>query len=152
VQQLVKEVGTQCRVDARVDFPAQPLWEALTEFGALAKFPTVFKAAMLPSVLPAFCLAADDDVALQAHAGNGIVQGHWAADLTRERAAANLKVWRERAQTGQGGVIVPRCPSAWKSTMSVWGPAPNDAWLMREVKAKFDPQGIFNPGRFIDGI
>jgi len=152
VQQLVTEIATQCQIDARVDFPAQPLWDSLTEFGALASYPTVFKATLLPSALAAFCLAADGDTALRAHAGNGIVFGQWSADLTGSRAAEMLTVWRERAQLGQGSVIVQRCPSAWKSTLSVWGPPPNDAWLMREVKAKFDPKGIFNPGRFIDGI
>jgi glycolate oxidase FAD binding subunit len=152
VQQLVKEIGTQCRVDARVDFPAQPLWDALTEFGALPEYPVVFKATMVPSALPAFCLQAQGDAAIRAHAGNGIVYGQWPAGLTSEHAALMLTQWRERAHAGQGSVIVPRCPPAWKSALSVWGPAPNDAWLMREVKAKFDPNGIFNPGRFIDGI
>jgi FAD/FMN-containing dehydrogenase len=36
--------------------------------------------------------------------------------------------------------------------LSVWGPAPASIALMREVKGKFDPKRVFNPGRFVDGI
>jgi glycolate oxidase FAD binding subunit len=152
VQQLVKEVGTQCRVDARVDYSAEPLCHSLIEFAALPEFPIAFKATMLPSAVAAFCIAADGETALCAHAGNGIVYGQRPATLTSTQAATMLTTWRERAQQGQGSVIVQRCPAGWKAMLSVWGPTPNDAWLMREVKAKFDPKGIFNPGRFIDGI
>jgi glycolate oxidase FAD binding subunit len=155
VQQLVKEVGTQCRLEARVDFTAVPLWNALIEFAAWPPPQTVFKANLLPSVVASFCLSMDREPnrpALRAHAGNGIVHGHWTDDLTKERAASMLTAWRDLAHRGQGGVIVLCCPSEWKKALNVWGPAPEGAWLMREVKAKFDPQRIFNPGRFIDGI
>ena len=154
VQQLVTEVGTQYhQVQARVDFTAQPVWDALVEFGSGAR--TTFKANLLPSAVAAFCHNVDREPnppALRAHAGNGIVYGHWGADLTRDQAASMLTTWRQQASAGQGGVIVPCCPPEWKTTLDVWGPAPGDAWLMREVKAKFDPKRIFNPGRFVAGI
>ena len=73
-------------------------------------------------------------------------------DWTREKIASLLGAWREAAARVQGRVIVLRCPAEWKSVISVWGPIGNDAWLMREVKEKFDPHGIFNPGRFYHGI
>ena len=156
VQQLVTEVGTKYhQVQARVDFTAQPVWDALVEFGSGPQVQTTFKANLLPSAAAAFCQNAErtpNGPALRAHAGNGIVYGHWGADLTRDQAASILTVWRQQASTGQGGVIVPRCPPEWKTTLDVWGPAPGDAWLMREVKAKFDPKRIFNPGRFVAGI
>ena len=152
VQQLVKEVGTQCQFEARVDFTAQSLWDALVEFAAAPDM--AFKANLLPGALASFCRSVDCEPnrpALRAHAGNGIVYGVW-ADLTKELASAMLTVWRGLAQKAGGSVIVPRCPSDWKAALNVWGPAPGDAWLMREVKAKFDPKRIFNPGRFVDGI
>jgi len=126
------------------------------EFGASQENAFVFKANLLPSATAAFCLAADQDAErplLHAHAGSGIVYGFYpGAGLTKEQAASMLTTWRERAAKGQGGVIVPRCPSEWKRSLNVWGPPRGDAWLMREVKAKLDPRGIFNPGRFVDGI
>ena len=155
VQQLVKEVCTQCRIQARIDFTAQPLFEALVELAAWPDAQLTFKANLLPSAVAAFCQSVDREPnrpALRAHAGNGIVHGQWPAGLTMEQAASMLTTWRALAATGRGSVIVTLCPSAWKSTLNVWGPASHDAWLMREVKAKFDPKRIFNPGRFVDGI
>jgi len=155
VQQVVREVGAQCRVEGRVDSAAQPVWDALIEWSAWPSGQTMFKANLLPSAVAAFCLAVDCESqrpALRAHAGNGIVVGQWPAGLTKPEAAAMLTAWRERALLGRGSVIVPRCPSEWKATLDVWGSSRDDAWLMREVKAKFDPRGIFNPGRFVDGI
>lgn len=152
VQQLVKEVATQCRIEARVDITAEPLCHAVVE-SAGAHDGTTFKASLLPSTLAAFCLAADrEGAAIHAHAGNGIVYGRWNADLTKERAASILTTWRERARQGQGSVIVTCCPGEWKASLNVWGPIRNDGWLMHEVKRKFDPRGVFNPGRFVDGI
>jgi glycolate oxidase FAD binding subunit len=153
VQQLVKEVGVQCRLQAQVDAAAQPLWDALVEQSAWSG--TIFKANLRPSATAAFCQGVDREPnrpALRAHAGNGIVFGQWPAGLTMEQAGSMLAAWRELAATGHGSVVVAACPSEWKKSLSVWGPAPSDAWLMRDVKAKFDPHGIFNPGRFVDAI
>lgn len=155
VQQLIKEMGPTGRLHARVDFTANPLWDALAEFAAWPEAQTVFKANVLPSAVAAFCQYVDrreNGLALRAHAGNGIVYGHWPVGLTKEEIASMLTRWRQSAAEGQGGVIVAACPSAWKASLDVWGPASGDAWLMREVKAKFDPRRLFNPGRYVDGI
>lgn len=155
VAQLVKEVGMPRQLIARVGFTAQPLWNRLIELAASPSASTTFKANLLPSAVATFCQSVDQGpkgAALCAHAGNGIVHGLWTDALTKEQTANMLTTWRELAQKGQGGVIVPRCPPEWKAMLKVWGPAPGAAWLMREVKAKFDPQGIFNPGRFVDRI
>jgi glycolate oxidase FAD binding subunit len=155
LQQLIQEVGTQCRLEARFDYPAQPLWDALIEFAAWQAARMTFKANLLPSAVASFCQSVDQEPnrpAVCAHAANGIVHGQWSADLTKEQAASMLTAWRALARKGQGSVIVPRCAPEWKSTLDVWGPVPGDAWLMREVKAKFDPKRIFNPGRFVGGI
>jgi glycolate oxidase FAD binding subunit len=155
VQEIVKE-STHCRhLHARVDFTAAPIFDGLCEALASPRHPISFRANMLPSATAAFCIEADraaGGVALQAHAANGIVVGQWPSDLTKEQAASILTAWRDHAKKGQGSVVVTRASSEWKASLSVWGPAPNDAWLMREVKLKLDPKGIFNPGRFIDGI
>ena len=151
VQQIIKEVKVQHRLDARVDFTATPLWDALGEFPAST--PTVFKANLLPSGVLKFCLDMSGEVnqpALIAHAGSGIVYGHWSADLTSLDAVRILRTWREEAFCGN--VIVASCPIAWKAAIDVWGPPPESVVLMREIKAKFDPNRVFNPGRFLGSI
>jgi glycolate oxidase FAD binding subunit len=51
-----------------------------------------------------------------------------------------------------GNVTIPWCPTEWKSTLNVWGPARGDFELTRKVKTLFDPANILSPGRFAGGI
>jgi glycolate oxidase FAD binding subunit len=114
-----------------------------------------FKANMLPSAVAGFCREAtklSPRPILQAHAGNGIVIGHVSADLTREQAATMLTTLTAIATAAHGNLIVTRCPPEWKRDLPVWGRTTGDRVLMRAIKQKLDPHGIFNPGRFVDGI
>jgi glycolate oxidase FAD binding subunit len=155
VQQLVREVAACYPLEARVGSIAVPLWRALAELPGRQSGPLTFKANLLASATAGFCRRVSelpDGLLLQAHAGNGIIVGHAPNGLTMDRAAALLKTLREWAAVGKGQVVLPRCPTRWKETLSVWGPPPADAWLMRAVKQQLDPHGLFNPGRFVDGI
>ncbi len=55
---------------------------------------------------------------------------------------------RERA----GSLVVERCPAHLKSPVDVWGDVGDAIGIMRRIKAKLDPAGILNPGRFVGGI
>ena len=90
-------------------------------------------------------------MAIQAHAGNGIVLGHLDGDLTLEHAARMLSSLLELAGP-EGNVIVVRCPAEWKRSLPIWGRPRGDAWLMRAVKDKLDPGSLFNPGRFLTDV
>ncbi|MCI0380686.1 MAG: FAD-binding oxidoreductase [Gemmataceae bacterium] len=173
VQQLIKETGGDFSLEANLGHTASPLWQGLTDWDAAAAAETVFKASVLPSATADFLnLAArqSERVLLRAHAGNGVVWGHWPAGeivvgtlrvpsqadgtrsvpttllspagLTSAEAAAMLNEWRER-----GVVVVHRCPHEWKTKLSVWGPSRADWTLMAEVKKSMDPHDVFNPGR-----
>ena len=61
-------------------------------------------------------------------------------------------IGRYTAASGHGNIVILRCPSAWKKDLPVWGAPRSDVWLMRAVKQQLDPHGLFNPGRFVDGI
>jgi len=155
VQQLVRELQARYELDARVGFPAEPLWQRLVELPAFPDAALTFKANLLPSALAGFCLAAARlpvPLLLQAHAGSGISVGHVTAEIDAERAASLMQTLRELANCGAGQVVVVRCPTAWKQAISVWGPPRGDRELMRRVKDQIDPRRLFNPGRFVDGI
>jgi glycolate oxidase FAD binding subunit len=112
-----------------------------------------FKANLLPSATADFCRQADnwpDRLMLQAQAGNGIVYGHAGAGLTLDRAASMLQFLQSAAGKAQGNIVLLRCPTPWKKTLPVWGAPRGDYHLMRSIKRKLDPNGLFNPGRFID--
>ena len=142
-------------LEARAGAAGQTLWRELVEATDPGPARLSFKANLLPAAVASFCLRAaglSDDVRIHAHAGSGIVRGHFPGALTLERAQDMLKGLQEAAQAAQGNLILPRCPPEWKRSLPVWGRPRGDAWLMREVKAKLDPNGLFNPGRFLDAI
>lgn len=152
VQQLVKEAGSQGALEALVGFPTRPVCAALGESSDMGL--ATFRASVPSSATADFCrsILGGEDLFLQSHAGNGIVLGHLVGDWSMARAGETLATWRRLAAERGGHVVITRCPSEWKKTLSVWGPPPRDAWLMREVKKKLDPRNLFNPGRFVDGI
>lgn len=156
VQQLLKELpgDARPRLETRVGVATAPLWRTLAEWPAGAQDGLAFKANLLPRGTADFCTRVDalaDGPALHAQAGNGIVWGHVAEVGTPGRAAALLTQLLEWAGP-EGNVIVRHCPPAWKASLPVWGRPRADAWLMRTVKQHLDPRGLFNPGRFVEGI
>ena len=58
----------------------------------------------------------------------------------------------EYAAEHNGSASILFCPVALKRVTNVWGPARNEAALMRRVKNAFDPENVFAPGRFVAGI
>jgi glycolate oxidase FAD binding subunit len=157
VRQLMQEVlpsGVR-GLEARAGGACRSLWQSLAEAVDAPDARLSFKANLLSGAVASFCLHAarlSAGIRLHAHAGSGIVYGHFSSDLTLERIQEMLKGLQDAAEAAQGNLILPRCPPEWKRSLPVWGRPRGDAWLMREVKAKFDPRGLFNPGRFIDGI
>jgi FAD/FMN-containing dehydrogenase len=114
-----------------------------------------FRANVLPSALADFCMFASglsSGILLQAHAGNGIAVGLLRGDLTLDQAKAMLTPLLERAVAAQGNLVIARCPTEWKRELPIWGRPRGDWALMRRVKQAFDPRGVFNPGRFVDGM
>ena len=51
-----------------------------------------------------------------------------------------------------GSVVVDHAPPSLKRQIAVWGDDPGGLEIMRNIKQKFDPAGILNPGRFVGGI
>jgi len=51
-----------------------------------------------------------------------------------------------------GSVILQKLPPGWKEHIDVWGPTGTAASLMKGMKQAFDPSGVLNPGRFVEGI
>ena len=69
-----------------------------------------------------------------------------------EIALALLDHLRERVDPRGGSVVVLQAPSQLRGKMDVWGPDRGTLALMREIKHRFDPNRILNPGRFVGGI
>jgi glycolate oxidase FAD binding subunit len=125
------------------------LLDQLVDWQANAPGQTIFKANLLPSMVANLCQAATQhfpDVALLAHAGNGIV---WGAlpEMDYAKVHEGLATLRRLVGSHAGNLTVPRCPPDWKDKLGVWG-APRGDWsIMEKLKRKLDPENILNPGR-----
>ncbi|MBM4264214.1 MAG: FAD-binding oxidoreductase [Deltaproteobacteria bacterium] len=56
------------------------------------------------------------------------------------------------AKERRGHAVMFAAPAEVKAGFDVWGPPPPSFALMRKLKQQFDPQGILNPGRFLQNL
>lgn len=63
--------------------------------------------------------------------------------------AQHLTELRQSVMQARGNLIVENAPPELKQQMDVWGPLGDAAGLMKQVKVRFDPSGLLNPGRFV---
>jgi glycolate oxidase FAD binding subunit len=85
----------------------------------------------------------------RAHLGHGTVYARLSG--SEEALVGVVDEMRSLAQTERGSVVVQDAPPELARAVDVWGTiAAVD--LMRRVKARFDPNGTLNPGRFVGGI
>lgn len=150
--QEVTSIGVQeCRQIR--DHNAQRIWDSLTEFQTCADDPLTFEANLRPSQCMAFAERATElGVAVQVHAGNGLVIGQLLDEAaTIGQTTAILNELRPLARSQGGNLVVLHCDAEWKARMPMCGD-PEQSWpLMKQLKQKLDPQGLLNPGRFVDG-
>jgi glycolate oxidase FAD binding subunit len=76
---------------------------------------------------------------------------HAASDATAftESILARL---RARLRPTGGSVVVLAAPEETRAKLDVWGCHSDALGLMREIKRRFDPNRILNPGRFVGNI
>ena len=66
--------------------------------------------------------------------------------------ADTIKSLRSQLGPLQGRLTVESAPTDLKQSCDIWGPSGPGARLMHNIKEQFDPEGILNPGRYVDGI
>jgi glycolate oxidase FAD binding subunit len=92
-------------------------------------------------------------VTWRAHAGHGLVFARLDGDngSDQETLARAVRTLRQEAEVRKGTVVVLDGQPELLRQIDVWGPIPA-LDVMRRIKARFDPNGILNPGRFVGGI
>lgn len=90
------------------------------------------------------------DVELVAQAtGLMMVAVHSATDAA---LVALIERLRARVSKFGGSVVALQIPGRLRGSVDVWGPDRGTFPLMREIKRRFDPGCILNPGRFVGNI
>jgi glycolate oxidase FAD binding subunit len=85
-----------------------------------------------------------------AHAGNGVA---YAACNAPAHPEVLIEARREVQALGvNASLVIERCPTALKRGVDVWGDPGAAVGVMRALKAKLDPNGTLNPGRYVGGI
>lgn len=131
-----------------LDAVAEKVWSALIEYQAASDDPLTFQATLPPSQQAEFLSVADAaGIALQAHAGNGVVVGHFPDSCTRAGdAVAQLAPLRAHAVRYGGALVVWNCDPAWKDRLDLFGPPGDAANVAEGIRAALDPDGVLNPG------
>jgi glycolate oxidase FAD binding subunit len=69
-----------------------------------------------------------------------------------DAAIALIQHLRDRLHGSGGSVVALQIPEALRGGLDVWGCDSNALPLMREIKRRFDPNRVLNPGRFVGNI
>ncbi|MEK6284898.1 MAG: FAD-binding oxidoreductase [Acidobacteriota bacterium] len=108
--------------------------------------------------LPLSAVAAEFEKAFAAHPecvaaadiGAGIVR--MAFDADEQSVVDQIKLLRASAVAVNGTLVIERAPAEVRRETDAWGDVGSTAGLMRLIKARFDPQSLLNPGRFVLGL
>jgi glycolate oxidase FAD binding subunit len=143
---------------------AATFWEGLLAFQTLDANPmnsALLKLSVLPSDLPAV-MAGVAEIASQvdlrclrfADAGSGMIYLRVGQPEDHLPAVFAWALWALQTELVRrwGQSVVLSCPTVAKENLPLWGREPVGLAVMRELKARFDPRGILNPGRYVGRI
>src|SRR5205814_416479 len=139
---------------SRVDENA--IWEAREELFADPSA-AVLKISILPSQFGWSCNLIDSICSGQSGHWSYVAQTYGVGFLklkanSEENLLQVVQSLRVQIESQRGSLVVLQAPLYLRSKLDAWGSAPDSIELMRRVKARFDPAGILNPGRFVGGI
>lgn len=84
-----------------------------------------------------------------AHAGHGLILAR--LEGSQNALVTAVRQLRGKANDLHGSLVVTQVAPTLARAVDVWGPIPALS-LMRNLKERFDPNAILNPGRFVGGI
>ena len=94
------------------------------------------------------------DAQMMALIGSGVLYATIpvASDTDYQSLADALMQLRQTVMSRQGNLIIEVAPPELKRHIDVWGSVEGTLNLMKQIKAKLDPIGLLNPGRFVSSI
>jgi glycolate oxidase FAD binding subunit len=143
---------------------AQPLAGAAQIWDRVANLATpdgdarlIIRMGVRPSALGAACAllahSAPGDHTVAAYPGVGLIVAAWPAGAPDADALSGmLATLRAGLAEHAGYLVVESAPDPLRATLDLWGPPPPTLAIMQQLKQRWDPAGILNPGRYLDGI
>ncbi|QDV16801.1 putative FAD-linked oxidoreductase [Gimesia panareensis] len=129
---------------------AARLYHAFVEYQTSSDDPVTLKAMLLPSqMMPFIETATRLNIAIQAHAADGIVYGHLPDSAS---SLEDVNQILEQLTTGidsrTGYLTIYQCESDWSESLPLFCSPPAGWELMRQLKQALDPQQLLNSPRF----
>lgn len=150
--QLVKLWSTVADVNPTAFHTDKTLWPAIIEFPRRPAALTL-KASVRPSQVAPFvavCRELDANVSINTQVGSGMVFAQFDALPTLGISRGLIGKLQPAAAAAGGTVVVYAGALGSEATQqAIWGNAGEPAAVMREIKQRFDPRHILNPGRFV---
>ncbi|QDV50402.1 FAD-binding oxidoreductase [Gimesia fumaroli] len=131
---------------------ATRLYNAFTEYQTSSDDPVTLKAVVLPSQMMKFVEAATElNIAVQAHAADGIVFGHLPDSASSlEDVQQILKQLQKAISPQTAHLTIYQCESEWAESLPLFCAAPPGWSLMQQLKQALDPQQLLNSQRFAE--
>ncbi len=93
---------------------------------------------------------------ISCHAGSGVARmdfpGPGESQASTEGVVEMVHHLIGRCRERGGNGVVEKAGPGIKKRLPVWGLPGQDWSTMKRIKEKMDPQGLFSPGRFVDGV
>ena len=144
------------------DEDAATVMAELRDSRALGEAFLQLKVSLLPTKVPFFMAALEEEcersgltMAVQAHAGNGIIHVRVERPDARDPRGLGYAVvegLRAEAAALGGTLVVEQAAPDVKPDLNLWGGGIEGLALMKQIKQTLDPEDILSPGRFVGGI
>lgn len=133
----------------QLDYQVANLWQQLTEI--MKPEPASPSITAKIGIVPQTAL----EFLSQYHQGLGIIHlGSGLGKITIQGGNLETQIMaiRNQCQQKQGFLTILNAPKSMRETMDVWGYTGNALTVMEQLKQKFDPNNLLNPGRFLGNI
>lgn len=150
VDWVIKAIDENYKATLLSENEAAAVWTEVADFDPrairvmlsvpLSAVPAEFEKAFLAHL---DCVAAAD-------IGTGIIR--LAFDAGEGSAVDQIKRLRASAASANGTLTIEKAPVEVRRAGDAWGDVGSTAELLRSIKARFDPQSLLNPGKFVLGL
>ncbi len=131
---------------------ATRLYNVFTEYQTSSDDPVTLKAVVLPSQMMKFVESATQlNIAIQAHAADGIVFGHLPDSASSlEDVKQILSQLKKSIDHKTGYLTVYQCESEWSDLLPLFCSPPPGWSVMKQLKNALDPNQLLNSKRFTE--